>query len=286
MNYDWLFSFTRFAQHLNFTKAAAELFISQPALHVQIRKLTEAVGRPLYRRRGRALFLTTEGQRLAAYGRETLEQSQAILEELRGESHQGPVILASGQGAFLYLLGPAIRRFPKERWPLRLLSMSGPDAIEAVRDAKAHICVVATDEPPTDLNHVLLRAVGQQVVVPRAHRLAKKHRLAPTDLKDEPIVVAPSGSPHRTMLQALWKRYGLVLNVAVEASGWELMIQFARYNVGVAVVNDSCVLPKGLVGIPLPDAPQISYQLITRNAPWSEGVNTLRNLIEKSAAQP
>src|SRR5262245_47798292 len=151
MNYEWLFAFTIFADHVNFTRAARQLHISQPALHVQIKKLAEAVGRPLYRRTGKALSLTPEGKRLAAFGREVQERDRTVLEELRGESLSGPVILASGQGAFLYLLGPAIRRFPKEKWPLRLVSMPGPEAIEAVRDAKAHLCVVGTDSPPADL---------------------------------------------------------------------------------------------------------------------------------------
>src|SRR5215475_9867837 len=122
MNYDWLFAFVVFAEHRSFTHAARRLHISQPALHVQIRKLAEAVGRPLYRRDGRALSLTPEGLRLAAFGREVAERGRAVLEELRGRPPSGPVVLASGQGAFLYLLGPAIRRFPKDRWPLRLLA--------------------------------------------------------------------------------------------------------------------------------------------------------------------
>ncbi len=54
MNYDWLFSFVAFADRLNFTRAAEELHITQPALHAQIRKLSEDVGTTLYRREGRS----------------------------------------------------------------------------------------------------------------------------------------------------------------------------------------------------------------------------------------
>jgi DNA-binding transcriptional LysR family regulator len=59
---DALASFVVFADHLNFTRAAAELHISQPALHVKVRKLAEALGRPLYRRDGRRLVLTADGE--------------------------------------------------------------------------------------------------------------------------------------------------------------------------------------------------------------------------------
>jgi DNA-binding transcriptional LysR family regulator len=50
---EWLTSFIAFAEELNFTRAAARLHISQPAFHVQIRKLAEALGVTLYERAGR-----------------------------------------------------------------------------------------------------------------------------------------------------------------------------------------------------------------------------------------
>jgi len=103
---------------LSFTRAAAELHISQPALHVQVRKLGDEVGRPLYRRSGRALVLTREGEQVAAFAREIRERGAAMLEQVRGEAASSPVVLAAGHGAFVYLLGPAIRRFPKQTWTL------------------------------------------------------------------------------------------------------------------------------------------------------------------------
>ncbi len=248
MTYEWLFAFVVFAEHLNFTRAAARLHISQPALHVQIKKLAEAVGRPLYRRDGKSLSLTPEGRHLAAFGREVQERGRSVLEELRGQAQSGPVVLASGQGAFLYLLGPAIRRFPKRTWPLRLLSMSGPQAIESVREARAHLCVAALpgDTLPADLTCEKLRSVGQSVIVPSSHRLARRRSLRPADLADEQLVVAPAGSPHRVMLTHLLESSGIAWSVAVEATGWEVMLQFARYGVGIAVVNDFCPAPRGM----------------------------------------
>jgi DNA-binding transcriptional LysR family regulator len=283
MNYERLFAFAAFSEHLNFTRAARVLHLSQPALHVQVRKLAEEIGRPLYRREGRALTLTTEGRQLAAYAREVQERGRAILEELRGESASGPVVLAAGQGAFVYLLGPAIRRFPKSRWPLRLLTLTGPETIAAVREARAQLGVIATDDPPGDLASERLRAVGQQVVVPSSHRLASRRSLRPADLADEPIVVAPHGSPHRAMLARLLREGGHELRVAVEATGWDLTLQFVRYGVGIAVVNDFCPAPAGTVTIPLAGAPSVTYQLVSRPGLTSRGTAALRELILSTA---
>jgi LysR family transcriptional regulator, low CO2-responsive transcriptional regulator len=279
VNHEWLASFVVFAEHLNFTRAARLRHISQPALHVQIRKLGEEVGRALYRRDGKALSLTPEGRRLAAFGREVGERSRAVLEELRGEVTSGPVVLASGQGAFLYLLGPAIRRFPKQTWPLRLLSMSGPEAIAAVRDARAHLCVAAVDPSPDDLVGQRLVSIGQHVVLPPAHRLARRRSLRPADLDGEALVVAPAGSPHRVMLAQLLRAAGCAWTVAVEATGWELMLHFARNRVGVAVVNDFCPPPRGMVARPLEGAPRVDYHLLRRAGPASQAGDAMWRLI-------
>ena len=58
MKLEWLEAFVAFAERMSFTHAARDLHISQPALHVQIARLTEALGVRLYRREGRALVLT------------------------------------------------------------------------------------------------------------------------------------------------------------------------------------------------------------------------------------
>lgn len=282
MNYDWVFSFAVFAEHLNFTRAAEQLHISQPALHVQIRKLGESVGRPLYRRRGRSLELTEEGRRLAAFGREVRERGEEVLAELRGGTAAGPVVLAAGQGAYLYLLGSAIRRFPKQKWPLRLTTLSGPAAIDAVREARAHLAVAAVADVPAELQCEDLCDVGQAVVVPNSHRLAKKRRARLQDLADEQIVVAPAGSPHRVMLETSFKAAGTPWQVAVEAMGWELMIQFAKIGMGVAVVNDFCTVPRGMARVPLPELPAVSYRMAWRRGLANPGAELLRRTLVES----
>jgi DNA-binding transcriptional LysR family regulator len=279
VNHEWLFSFVAFADKLNFTRAAEELHISQPALHVQIKKLSEEIELPLYRRQGRGLVLTPEGARLAAFGRRLKLEEQEVLAELRGEESTGPVILASGQGAFLYLLGPAIRRFPKERWPLRLLTLKGPEAAQAVRDARAQLGVAVLSEPPADLESVPLRDVGQMAVMPAKHPLAKRRMLRPAHLCSKKLIVAPSNSPHRMMLEQAMRTEEATLSVGVEATGWELMLEFARDGMGIAVVNDLCPIPRGCVAIPMRGLPRATYFLVARQSAH-EGVKKLRHLIE------
>lgn len=272
MNYEHLRAFVVFAAHRNFTHAARELHLSQPALHVQIRKLTEAVGRPLYARRGRALVLTRDGERLAAFGRDTLTRGGALLAELRGERDDVPIVLAAGRGAYLYLLAPALRRFQRGPGRLQLVVAGGDDALAMVAEARADLAVAAVElrgDAPRGSNISALvaqpvRVTRHVVVVPRDHALAGRHRVRATDLDGEPLVVPPGATRHRAAIEAAFAAGGARLSVSVEATDWELMMQLAALGAGPAIVNELCRPPAGAVAVPFVGLAPVTYQLVRR----------------------
>ncbi|HLT38774.1 MAG TPA: LysR family transcriptional regulator substrate-binding protein [Enhygromyxa sp.] len=165
-----------------------------------------------------------------------------------------------------------------------MVSMSGPDTVQAVRDARADVGVAVLTNPPTDLDCKTVRRVGQTVLLPRGHRLSKRRSLKPSDLDTESIVVAPEGSPHRVVLFQALATAGAKWSVAVEATGCELMIQFVRYGLGIAVVNDFCPVPRGLVGVSLGGVPDVEYQVVTRPGAGRESRDTLLRMIVEGAA--
>lgn len=282
MSYEALFSFAVFAEHLSFTHAARVLHISQPALFVQVKKLAAEVGVALYRRDGRGLALTEAGRKLATFARETRAREEAAFAELRGDPGRAKVTLASGAGAFVYLLGEAIRRFPKERFALRLFTSNAIEAALAVREARADLAVVALPSPPRDLVAHKLRTVGQHVVMPEGHPLAKKRALRPRDLEGETLVLSPSPSLHRDMVTHLLA--GVTYHVGVEASGWETMLHFAKLGIGLAIVNDFCPSPRGMRAIPIETAPKISYYLLEKG-PLGAGAARLGELVRETTRQ-
>ena len=263
---DRLLAFIAFAETRSFTEAARRLAISQPSLHVKIRKLADSLGVPLYRRLGRGLLLTSEGERLLAFAREMAERSDRFEDELRGSARTRPVMLAAGEGAFLYLLGQAIRRFVRQpsNPPLRLLTRDHEGTLEAIRLGEAHVGVAALEDLPADLWTEALVEVGAVIVVPDDHRLAKKRTIQLRDLEGEPLIVPPPGRPHRVALSRALRAEGIEWESAVETGGWELMLHFARLGAGVAIVNDCCRIPRGMTARPLRQLPSVVYYMIQR----------------------
>jgi LysR family transcriptional regulator, low CO2-responsive transcriptional regulator len=263
---EWLRSFVAFAADLNFTRAARALHLSQPAVHVQIRKLSEALDAPLYRRRGQRLELTSAGRRVAAFGRELGEQTAALRREVVGGAGAEAVVLCAGEGAYLYLLGPAIARCSEARLPLRLLTRDAEGTVEALLSGDAHVGVAVLDDVPPSLEACLLAEVGQSLVLPAAHPLARRRRLTLADLTGARLIVPPLGRPHRTMLSRALSSAGVPWEPSVEASGWPLVLHFVALGAGLAVVNDCCSLPDGLVARPLPELPSARYLAMRRRS--------------------
>ncbi|MCB9765051.1 MAG: LysR family transcriptional regulator [Alphaproteobacteria bacterium] len=260
---DHLDAFAVFARHLNFTHAAKALHLSQPALHAQVNQLAEDLGVPLYRRVGRGLELTAEGERLAAFARQQRRVHAAMRAELVGRSAALPVTLAAGEGAYLYLLGPGLQRFRDTcDSPLQLLTLDRAGCLEAVRLGRAQLAVTALDRVPRDLTGVRVARIGAAIAAPADHPLAGLKAVHPADLEGARLVVPPEGAPLRAAVERALA--GVDWTVAVEARGWPLTLRFAALGLGVAVVNGFVSPPEGVVLRPFVGLPTVDYQLLRR----------------------
>jgi LysR family transcriptional regulator, low CO2-responsive transcriptional regulator len=288
INSEWLSAFIAFAETMNFTHAAARLHLSQPALHVQIRKLAESLQVTLYERKGRTLSLTEEGRKVLAFAREQAERSGQLIDDVRGTQRDARVVLAAGEGTFLYLLGDALQAFQRAKHAqLRVLTRARDEAISAVQLGEAHLAVTVVDDIPANLIARRIVKVGTAVIIPKGHALARKRAVTIHDLRDEALIAPSAGRPLRAALARAWSNANTGFSPTVEANGWELMMHFAALGMGVAIVNDFCAPPRGTVRRRLIGLPAIQYQLLRlRERRASPAVLALEAAIVASARIP
>ena len=111
---DLLRGFEAAARHLSFTRAAAELFLTQSAVSRQIQALEEFLGVPLFERRHKALALTEAGQSYYRIVASALDQVREATRRLR-ETRTGHVLTVTTTVSFASIwLVPRLMRFRKE----------------------------------------------------------------------------------------------------------------------------------------------------------------------------
>jgi len=249
-------AFAVFAETLNFTHAAERLHLSQPALHVKIGELAKNLGMPLYVRQGRRLELTSKGHELAAFAREMEQRVGSFVDAFQERKQARPLVVAAGEGAYLYLMGPALKAYAG---PLQLLTTRAEETLEAVRSGRAHLGVGSFTPPVEGVQLNPLCRVGQVLVLPAGHQLARHRALRLKQLQGISLIVPPAGRPQRQTLAAYLQ--GVEWTVAMEASGWPLILHFVKLGLGAAIVNSFCPLPRGFVARPLPELPEIRYEV-------------------------
>lgn len=105
-----LLTFEAAARHLSFTRASAELFVSQTAVSRQIRRLEERVGRPLFRRKHRALELTEHGKQLHHAVTLGLGHIANAMDEIRDVGEE-QIQIATTVAFATYWFAPRLGRF-------------------------------------------------------------------------------------------------------------------------------------------------------------------------------
>jgi LysR family glycine cleavage system transcriptional activator len=111
---DLLLAFEAAARHLSFTRAGAELFLTQSAVSRQIQALEEALGVRLFERRTRALLLTERGRTLLATTQDVLKRLHDTVQRVRGRTDAQRLNVTTTPGFAALWLIPRLARFAQQ----------------------------------------------------------------------------------------------------------------------------------------------------------------------------
>jgi len=125
--------FVAVAEELSFTRAALALGVSVGAVSMQIRALEQYLRAPLFRRRGRLVYLTSEAERLLPRVRAALSELEHAIDEARSDRRTGPLTV-SLLGSFLQAwLLPRLPDFQRRHPDIDLRVQSSPAIVDFVR---------------------------------------------------------------------------------------------------------------------------------------------------------
>lgn len=224
----------------SFTRAAEELHLTQPTVSMQIKKLSDAVGLPIYELVGKKIFLTDAGRALHVFTRELLDhfaRFEMTLADMKGLK-QGTLKLAVVTTAKYFaprLLGPFCQQYPGIEVSLKVSNRER--VLERLADNQDDLYILG--QPPKDIDVVAEPFLENPLVVlaPARHPLVGKNNIPLARLVQEPFLMRETGSGTRAATERLFVEHKLKLKVRMELGSNEAIKQAIVGGLGVAVLS-------------------------------------------------
>ena len=235
----------------SFTRAAEELFLTQPTVSQQIKQLTKAVGMPLFEQVGKRLYLTDAGKEVLTVCRdisERLSQMEMTLADLKGLK-QGNLRLAVITTAKYFvprLLGPFRHRYPGINISLQVTNRK--QVLDRLSENLDDLYILG--QPPENLD-VSLRPVLENplvVIAPHNHPLASEKNIPLQRLAEEPFIMREHGSGTRMVVERFFEENRVVLNVEMEIGSNEAIKQAIVGGLGLSVLSRHSLALEGTKG--------------------------------------
>ncbi|AJQ46219.1 MULTISPECIES: transcriptional regulator CynR [Pseudomonas] len=224
--------FLAVAEHLSFTKAAAALHVSQPALSQQVRQLEESLGAQLFDRSGRTTRLTDAGDVYLLYARRAYQELREAKNAIHDVSDlsRGSLRIAVTPTFTTYLVGPLIEAFhsrhPKITVNLKEISQ---ERIEELLLAGELDVGIAFDEINTpDIEAIPLLNETLALVVNRKHRLAEERAITSKGLSVESLVLLSTEFATRDQIDRYCRKHAIRPQVQMEVNALGAVIEIVR----------------------------------------------------------
>ena len=245
----------------NISKAAKELYISQPAISKSIQKLEESVGCKLFSRSSRGVVLTDEGKLLYEHVSEAFETLTLGEEKLKRSIELGVGHLKIGVSSTLckYLLLPYLKEFIRQNphISISISCQSTNDTLKLLEDNKIDIGLIGKPENLKNIHFDFLEEIEDIFVAAKDYLRNLKARGIQKDhiLQSSTLMLLDKNNMTRQYIDDYLQENQIIIKDSIDISDMDLMIDFARIGVGVACVIKNFVredLENGtLVEIPL-----------------------------------
>lgn len=232
--------FEKVASHLNYSRAAQELFLTQPAVSMQIKQLETSIGLPLFEQMGKKIFLTEAGRELFHYSRTIaaqLAELEAVFDEMKGLG-QGKLTLSVVNTANYFtpqLLAKFCQRHPNINV---ILQVANRDAVlKQLADNSTDLAIMG--QPPDGLDISAESFMDNPLVVIAApsHPLAKLKRVKLARLAQETFLSREKGSGTRSAMERFFAEHQLQPHISMEMETNEAIKQAVQAGMGLGILS-------------------------------------------------
>jgi LysR family transcriptional regulator, cyn operon transcriptional activator len=239
-NLEWYRVFYFTAKAGSLSKAAEELFITQPAVTHAIKQLEAKLGGQLFFRTSKGVKLTAEGEVLFTY----IEQAYHFIsngERKIAEMHQlteGDIKIGAGDTLCRHYLLPHLKTF-HEAYPkikIQVTNRTTPETITLLKEGKIDIGLVNLPISDNKMNIQETIRVEDCFIAGLKYKHLAETPIALEQLINYPIILLEKGSSTRAYIDGFVEEQGLTMIPEIELGSMDLLLAFARDGFGIACV--------------------------------------------------
>jgi DNA-binding transcriptional LysR family regulator len=236
--------FRKVAGQLSFRKAAEELYLTQPAVSLQIKALEEDLGVQLFDRTGTQIKLTAAGRVLLGYAEQVsslLVQAENDIAALSGD-HAGHLALGASTTIAQYVLPRLLGEFRKQypRVQSTLISGNTEQIVEAVEKQKIELGFI---EGPARSRGVKTEPFLKDelvLIVSTAHEWAERASISCAEISAAPLLMRERGSGTRRVVEMALERQGVKrnsLHITMELDSTEAIKSAVEAGLGIGFIS-------------------------------------------------
>ncbi len=236
--------FESVARHLNYTRAAEELHLTQPAVSMQIKQLEEGLGVALLEQLGKRIHLTEAGQEALTYTRsvtQQLDELEGVLNQIKGLSGGRLRISVATTANYIIptLLGTFSRRYPDVTVTLDVTNRE--TLLQQLNENIVDLVIMG--QPPAEANVEAEAFMDNPLVVvaPPDHPLAGKKKIPLEQLQEEIFLVRESGSGTRIAMERFFSERGMKLKTGMEVGSNEAIKQSVQAGLGLGLLSRATI---------------------------------------------
>lgn len=249
------------ARTKNISKAAKELYISQPAISKSIQKLEESMNCELFRRSSRGVILTEEGELLYSYVKVAFETLALGEDKLKNSIELGVGHLKIGVSSTLckYMLLPYLKEFIK-KYPhinISIACQSTNETLRLLEENKIDIGLIGKPDNLKNIDFHFLTEIKDIFVATKDYLRNLKARGVKESqiLQNSTLMLLDKNNMTRQYIDDYLQENQIIVQDSIDISSMDLLIEFAKISVGVACVIKEFVTEEledgSLIEIPL-----------------------------------
>ena len=232
--------FRTVAEQNSYTRAAAVLHLSQPAVSMQVKKLEQTVGLALIEQLGKKIFLTEAGEciyRCASDIARGLDEARETIDHIQG-IRRGRLKISVATTA-TYFVTRMLARFA-DLYPQVSISLDVTNR-QTLLEQLAHNepDLVIMGEPPTDQDLVAQSFMDNPLVMVAApgHSLVNKAPVSVSELANQTFVIRETGSGTRAAIERFFGAAGVEIQSTMELTSNEALKQAVQAGLGLGIVS-------------------------------------------------